>query len=338
LSVLGRELKRTPGQVIVQYVPHAFGYNAMNLAFSAWLFAHGKYDISIMFHEVACPISLEQPLGRSIQGAVHRVMALLVARHATRVFVATPAWAKLLKPVLRKGQSVSWLPVPSNIPVVDDSDGIASLRKRYAPRGGALLGHFGTFETSIATMLSRSLSVVLCEDRVSSALLIGRGGEVIGDLLVRKNPELADRIQATGAIGAADLSRHLSACDVMVQPYPDGITSRRGTLMACLAHGRPVVSTVGQLSEPLWSATDALVCVPVNDVAALTSELQRVLNDSGKRWRMTTAAAKLYSHCFDLRHTIAGLRGIDGEEQATRHERATNPVAELSEPIHSPPS
>ena len=42
LAVLGRELKRTPGQVIVQYVPHAFGYNAMNLAFSAWLFAHGK--------------------------------------------------------------------------------------------------------------------------------------------------------------------------------------------------------------------------------------------------------------------------------------------------------
>jgi len=340
LTVLDRELKRAPGQVIVQYVPHAFGHNAMNLAFSAWLFGHGNYDISIMFHEVGCSISLGQPLRRSVQGAVHRVMALLAARHATRVFVATPAWAKLLKPLLRKGQSVSWLPVPSNIPLADDPDGIARLRKRYAPRGGALLGHFGTFETSIATTLFQCLPIVLREDRATCALLLGRGGEVMRDLLVRRHSELADRIHATGALGAEDLSRHLSACDVMVQPYSDGITSRRGTLMACLAHGRPVLSTVGQLSEPLWSETEALVCVPVNDVAALTSELTRVLNDSAKRRCMRDAAAKLYTQYFDLKHTITRLRETNCEDQARPHEPTMSELPELCEPtdIHSPPA
>jgi hypothetical protein len=31
---------------------------------------------------------------------------------------------------------------------------------------------------------------------------------------------------ATGKLGCYDLSLHLSACDLMIQPYPDGITTR----------------------------------------------------------------------------------------------------------------
>ena len=40
-----------------------------------------------------------------------------------------------------------------------------------------------------------------------------------------------------------EVSVHLSACDLMIQPYPDGISARRTSAMAALAHERPVVTT-----------------------------------------------------------------------------------------------
>ena len=39
------------------------------------------------------------------------------------------------------------------------------------------------------------------------------------------------------------VSLAIASCDLMVQPYPDGVTSRRGSMMAVLAHARPIVTT-----------------------------------------------------------------------------------------------
>ncbi len=57
-----------------------------------------------------------------------------------------------------------------------------------------------------------------------------------------------ERVVSAGLLADRDASLHLQACDVMIQPYVDGASARRTTLMAALAHGRAIVTTIGSLS------------------------------------------------------------------------------------------
>src|SRR5260221_6772056 len=71
--------------------------------------------------------------------------------------------------------------------------------------------------------------------------------------LARRRPDLMSRIHATGGLEAADVSAHVAACDVLVQPYDDGISARRGSLMAGLALRGPVVGKRGPIADEVWT-------------------------------------------------------------------------------------
>ncbi|MGH7934336.1 MAG: hypothetical protein ACREQN_14410, partial [Candidatus Binataceae bacterium] len=228
LSRLGRALAAAPdGRLLVQYVPHAFGYKAMNLPFCLWLFTRRRAVIDVMFHEVAFPLRRRQPLRHNLLALVERMMALVVARSAARIFVASPAWEGMLRPYLSRGRAFTWLPVPSNIPVVEDAAGISAMRNRYAADGGLIIGHFGTYAPEIAQALARLLPVLMRDHERLGVVLAGGGSIEFRDRLMRDNPELASRLFATGQLDPAPLSLVLSACDLMVQPYPDGVSTRR---------------------------------------------------------------------------------------------------------------
>jgi glycosyltransferase involved in cell wall biosynthesis len=119
---------------------------------------------------------------------------------------------------------------------------------------------------------------------------------------------VVERLYATGEIGSDELSLYLSACDLMIQPYPDGITTRRTSAMAAIAHRRPLLTTKGELTEPIWSHSAAVSMVPVNDVDKLAATASHLLDDPYERERLSLAGAKLYEDNFDLRHTISTLR------------------------------
>jgi len=52
---------------------------------------------------------------------------------------------------------------------------------------------------------------------------------------------------------------------VLLQPYEDGVTTRRGSIIAALALGVPVVTTTGRMTEPLWRASAAVTLVADGD-------------------------------------------------------------------------
>ncbi|MFZ0888801.1 MAG: glycosyltransferase family 4 protein [Candidatus Binataceae bacterium] len=313
------------GHLLVQYVPHAFGWKAMNLPFCLWLLSRRRNGVTVMFHETAFPLSRRQSIRHNTLGAVTRVMAMLVARAAERIIVSTPGWERLLRPIIPRTRRIEWSPVPSNVPVVDDPGGVAETRARYQAPGGLILGHFGAYQRLIVDPLAELLSAIL-DGRGPSrsapvcALLMGENSEVFRTRLLRANPHLADRIHATGMLAAPQLSLHLAVCDVMVQPYPDGATTRRGSLMAALAHGIPVVTTAGFLTEPLWQNSDAILMAPVGDTAALRRLTERLLADERERIRQGRAAKELYARRFDVSHTIELLLGTISTRQ--RHQLA----------------
>jgi len=307
LRLLTRELdNHRRARLLLQYVPHAFGWRAANLPFCWWLRSRRDDALWVMFHEVAFPFGRGETLSRNALAAVNRVMARLVGAAAERVFVSIPEWRVQLRGLMRRDALIEWLPVPSSIDVVNDQEGSRRIRLRHA--GDApLVGHFGTYGQAIRSTLDETLAQ-LFEKSEARALLLGRGSDIVARELGERFPHFRGRIHGTGLLGDADVSRHVAACDLMVQPYPDGISSRRTSAMVALRHARPVVTTRGWLTEPLWEQVGAVVMVDGDDPAALAQAAAGLLGDERRRRHLSAIAFATYEAHFDLRHTIAALR------------------------------
>jgi glycosyltransferase involved in cell wall biosynthesis len=310
LAALGRGLNAAgPGQILVQYVPQGFGMKGMNLPLCLWLFARRRAGIVIMFHEVAVALAWQQPLRHNVIGVVNRAMALVLMRAARRSFVGAAAWEPRLRPLAPAGARISWLPVPSNVPVVDDPAGVLAVRKTMMGESGAVLGHFGTArEPWIAERLAAVVPPLLRARPAVAFLMLGHDSLEMRSRLLAVAPGLHARVRASGPLAPEDLSRHLGACDVMLQPYGDGASTRRTSLMAGLAHCRPVLTTSGVLTEPLWRQSGAVALVDAGDAAAMSAALAHLIDDAGERARLGAAAGALYAQRFDIAHTIAALR------------------------------
>jgi glycosyltransferase involved in cell wall biosynthesis len=298
---------QSPQRLLVQYVPHAFGWRAANLPFCAWLASRRSDSVWVMFHEVGFSFEAAVTLPQKLLACANRVMASLVGRAAERAFISIPGWQDPVETVTRKGTPITWLPVPSAIPVIEDASGTAQVRARFGA-GRPIVGHFGTYGGLISPMLHASIpSLLLQSDCV--VLLMGRGSETARLNIVVGRPELAARVHATGDLDADEMSRHLGACDVMLQPYPDGISGRRTSAMAALAHGRPLVTTSGALTEPDWTASGAAVLVPAYDSEQLAAAVRSLLRDAWRCQDLSRRARTTYAERFELVHTIAALRG-----------------------------
>lgn len=313
-SVLSRAFNSAtrPKRILVQYVPHAFGWKALNLPFCLWLWSRKRKDcIWVMFHEVHFPISRTQSATHNLLGHLTRLMASLVARASERTFVSIPAWRNMLNQVVPNLASSTWLPVPSVIPHVEGADTVDELRARYSlPADVSIIGHFGTYSAHTAEKLKTLLPLLLRDKKDRVILLLGRGSEEFVVELESLYPEMNGRVFATGTLDAADVSQHLSVCDVMVQPFVDGVSTRRTSVMVGLAHGLPIVTTTGALTEPLWN-DGAVVIASSEDASAQASAVEQLLANDDERRKLGAAALKFYDEHFDVRHTIAALRDGD---------------------------
>ena len=309
LTTLGRELDAgAADRIVVQYVPQGYGMRGTNLPFCLWMLRWRRRDVTIMFHEVAVTLRRGQPLSHNVIGLVNRAMAFILTRVARRSFVAAAGWDRRLRPLAPSGHSIIWLPVPSNVPVIEDSEGVRAVRQTLAREGGMVIGHFGTArEKWIIERVQSSVLPLLRERPGATLLLLGADSLLQRERLLATAPELSARVSATGPLTPETLSLHLRACDMMVQPYDDGVSTRRGSMMAALAHRRAVVTTAGYLTEPLWAQCRAVALAPVSEPAALASMVARLMDDAAERARLGQAAGKLYAERFDLAHTLAAL-------------------------------
>ena len=316
LRRVGRLLDRFEGprRLLVQWVPHGYGYRAMNLPFCLWLWSRARRRgdcIELIVHEPFLSFG-DGSWKQSCVAIVHGLMTVVLLNAASRVWITIPAWEKRLRPyALGRRNLCQWLPVASNIPVVDDPPSVNLIRSRYAgTRGveGSIVGHFGTYDRNLADLLLRSIPALLQNGKKPSVLLLGRGSTSMRDQLIREHPMIANDVHATGELNTADLSRHLSACDLMFQPYIDGVSSRRTTIMAQLSLGLPVITTAGNLTEPLWAESRAVALTPAGDVRGMVEAANRLLSDLAERKRLGAAARSLYLRLFDVGHTVAALR------------------------------
>ena len=311
LRMLTRELDRQPAprRLLVQYVPHAFGWKAANVPFCLWLRSRRRDSIWVMFHEVAFPFDRHQTVARNVLAAINRMMASIVASSAERAFVSVPGWRQMVRSMIGAGKPVEWLPVPSSIAVVHNPTASAAARARYAG-GQPLVGHFGTHGDAIRNMLHASIPP-LVEATGCHVLLVGRRSDETQRELIGRHPRLEGRVHGTGLLPDEAVSLHVAACDLMLQPYPDGVSSRRTSAMVALSHGLPMVTTSGWLTEPLWEESGAVDLVPADEPARLAAAAARLLTSTARLSELGACARALYLSRFDMRHSIRALRDAD---------------------------
>jgi glycosyltransferase involved in cell wall biosynthesis len=312
LARLGRELDCFPGPrtILVQYVPHGFGWKAMNLPFAAWVLARRARcgdDTRVMFHEVAFPW-VRRPLRHNLVAATTRIMAALLLRACTRAYVSIPGWVPILHRLGGRRVPITWTPVPANIPAYPSPAAVATHRMKLT--GGSsdvrIVGHFGTYGAIITPSLAPALGAILSRRPDVRVLLLGAGGDRWRETWLRDHPDWADRVIATGSLPGEIVAEYLQVCDVVLQPYPDGASSRRTSLMAALANGVPVATTRGTLSEPIWSA-GAVAAACAGQPGQLAQLALDLLDRPEKRRELGQAGRRLYEEQFAIGRTVAAL-------------------------------
>ena len=303
---LAEALAIEPGPVLLQYVPGVLGRRGANIGFCLWLrsLRQKGTDVRVMFHEPYMYFTWHRPLQCALAVA-QRLMAAVLLRASPVSYLSTERWRHYLAPYAPPANRFITLPIPTTIPPVEPAEGSA-WRARLSPEG-PLVGHFGTFGEHVATELAPALLTLLRERLNTRFVGIGRGSEDFVENLLRRAPDLAGRVKFTGTLPVREVAAVLAACDLVLQPYPDGVTTRRTSLMAPLAAGVAVVTSRGRLTESVWGATGAVALAPASDPAAHAAACIGLLGDERARRQLALRGRATYDTHFSMERTVDAL-------------------------------
>lgn len=152
-----------------------------------------------------------------------------------------------------------------------------------------LLGYFGFLNRSKGGLtLVESLHRLVCGGRNAHLLMIGErvGASDPTNYAYLQEVEarigalgLGDRVRWSGRLDDAGVADALNGLDVLVMPYSDGASLRRGTLMAGLANGCAIVTTTPRTPLPELVDGREWLTVPPEAGEATAQAVLRIADD-----------------------------------------------------------
>jgi glycosyltransferase involved in cell wall biosynthesis len=281
--------------VNLQYQAAAYGMHpALNLLPPSFASA----PLAVTFHDLKVPY-LFPKAGRLRWFAIRRL-----AQKAAGVIV-TNREDRLRLEGAAAITRLALIPIGSNIPAVPPAnyDRAAWRSDRGISPEETLLGYFGFLNESKGGEELIEALHYLQEARVPVKLLMigGRTGssdatnkayaDRIDALVSRRGVQ--DRILRTGYVPAQAVSAAFLATDICVLPYRDGISFRRGSLMAALAHGRPIVATQPAIELPELRQKENVYLVPPCNPLALVEAVITLHDNAALRARLAAGAETL---------------------------------------------
>jgi len=289
----------SPRTLLVQWVPHGYGKRGVNLGFCNWIASRARKGdrVCLMIHEPYVERSQKSWKLRAVSWLQRRMIRKLLSV-ATRVFISIPAWENYLRVYAPPATRFEWLPIPATIPAQLDTTATADIRAQIS-NDSPVLGHLGTYSAEMCQILQPTLLKVLHDNVNASVLLLGKNSDRFTASLKAHAPAFASRIYGTGIQSDAALSHHIGACDLMLQPYADGLSSRRTSLMNVLAHGVAVISNTGHLTENFWNESIAAALATVGEPNQLAALCSKFLRDHESRAALAQAGLSFYHARFD---------------------------------------
>jgi glycosyltransferase involved in cell wall biosynthesis len=203
------------------------------------------------------------------------------------------------------------IPIGSNIGVNPpiNYDRVDWRSQLGVPEGALLVGFFGFMNKSKGVdTLAQAVRLMVDRYQKSTHLLFigGQTGssddtnvrqadiaqELIGGLGIAK------RVHWTGFVDAELVSANLLACDIVALPFKDGVSLRRGTLMAALIHGSTIVTTYPDQPDPDLVDGHSMRMIPPDNPARLAEVLHELAGNPEMR-RQLGENAKLVAQQFE---------------------------------------
>jgi glycosyltransferase involved in cell wall biosynthesis len=188
-----------------------------------------------------------------------------------------------------KANRLALIPIGSNIQITTPSvEEVSSARNKLGlTSSDTLIGFFGFLNPSkgpeqlvqALSQLNQNFHLVFIGGQIGSSDSAGNREFHEGIVSQIHALEIADRVHWTGFLPDSDVSTFMKAADVMVQPYRDGVSLRRGTLMAVMAHGRPLITTSPKIPITEIIHGETVWLTPIDDVYALSNAIEKVSSD-----------------------------------------------------------
>ncbi len=315
------DLHSKPRTLLVQWVPHGYGKRGINLGFCRWIASRVRSGdtLYLMVHE-PCLEPGQRLWKHRFVSLMQRRMVRVLLRSATRVFISIPGWESRLRDLAPPGLHFEWLPIPATIDTRPDPNAVARTRAQIAP-AGFILGHLGTYSSELRHILTPALLAILDQSPNAHVLLLGSNSDGFAAEFKSQAPAYAARVHGLGLLSDTELANHIAACDLMLQPYPDGLSSRRTSLMNVIAQGTPVVSNLGHLSEPFWEESQGVALAATSEPTQLASLCLQLISDEASRRHLGQVGQQLYRARFEWKNIVATLRSSLPAAKAAAGER-----------------
>jgi len=132
--------------------------------------------------------------------------------------------------------------------------------------------------------------------------IVGNFGNGEGSRALRRRlagaPDSPDWLNVTGAVSAAEVSEYLARTDVYVSPLVAGPSGRRGSLVAAMAHGLPIIAYDGPERDEVFRDGDNIILVKEGDRTGLCEALATLAGDSARRRELGARARATFEDHF----------------------------------------
>lgn len=296
-SVLAAGLE--PSWVLLQYNPFRYGRSGFAprlLRDARRMRRRLRTRLAVMVHEAWVDMT---DWRSGLIGVWQRAQLRDLLHLADGVMTSTQALAREI------GGSAVHLPVATNITPVPTSPSAA--RDRLGFDGRLTVALFGRGHPSRALDHAEAAIAALAVAHGPDRLVVVNLGADAPRL--RVPPEV--EVTSPGHISPDEVSLRLWASDIVLLPFTDGVSTRRTTMMAALAHGRPVLGLNGPNTDAvLAEAPDAMALTPVGDLAAFARAAVELAGDPRRLSAIGEAGRRLYESRFDwpvLARRVASL-------------------------------
>ncbi len=285
-----------PHIVHIQYQTAAYG---MHPAINLWPWRPWRrppVHTAVTFHDLRLPYLFPKA------HAVRRWVTHTLARSVDLVIATNPkdsAELRALRP------DVQEIPIGSNIPDrLPPAFERAAWRRRWGIADDVpLLCYFGFLNASkggemlievLARLVRRGLDahLLMIGGRVGASDATNAAYLQKVEALIEERA-MAARVHWTDHIPDEQVAAAFHCADVCLLPYQDGVSYRRGSFMAALAHGMAIVTTPPRVPYEDLEAGETVLLAPAEDVAAMTEATMRVLRQRALRQRLQSNARRL---------------------------------------------
>lgn len=288
-------LNAPPDWLLIQFNQFSYGRWGLNpfLPYTLHRIMQALPDlkVAVLFHEDFVPVNSWR---NAIMSTWQRSQFWALGSMADLVLFSIDPWVDEYRSWF-PDTPVRHLPVGSNMPHLDRSKD--TIRKTLGiSEKTTVLGYFGTVHGSRRVSLFNS--AVRAARRAAAdlkVLYVGTDGTAL-------RAHLPDDVafHDAGPLPAEEVSKHLTAMDILAAPIVDGVSTRRGAFLAGLQHGIASVSTKGTQTDALLCEADgdAFLLADEDDPAGFARCVQELVHSPTQRQAMGQSGQALYTCRF----------------------------------------